>query len=181
MSNCLFLVCPNIQNSVKSDILREIQIQQDDVSEDPYMDTLEEGAVVVEAPRQNNEVLIRDLQVRLLNEYKYNIETYEKEKTIEVEYDQPILLLHLASSKFLACDMKEAKFENQNYKLTLDNYPSEASMFRIVPAFKFQKDGDQIIYASEVVRIMRSIPLLNKPTFVHCSGEIIDVKKSIAK
>jgi hypothetical protein len=87
----------------------------------------------------------------------------------------------LASSKFLACHQKEAKYENNNYKLQLDPYPSEATLFRIIPAFKYQKDGDQIIYASEVVRIIRSSPLLNKVTYVHCSGEILDVKKNQIK
>jgi inositol 1,4,5-triphosphate receptor type 1 len=57
-------------------------------------------------------------------------------------YDQPIQFLHLASSKFLACHQKEAKYENNNYKLSLDTYPSEATLFRVVPAFKYQKDGD---------------------------------------
>lgn len=28
------------------------------------------------------------------------------------------------------------------------------------------------------MRIIRSIPLLGKPTYLHCSGEIIDMKKS---
>ena len=47
-----------------------------------------------------------------MNEYKYNVESYEKDKTLELTYDQPFQLLHLASSKFLACRNKEAKYEN---------------------------------------------------------------------
>lgn len=86
--------------------------------------------------------------------------------------------MHVASSKWLACHQKEAKFENQNYRLTLDPYTSEATLFKIVPAFKYQKDGDQNIYASEIVRIVRAVPFLNKETFVHCSGEQFDIKKS---
>jgi inositol 1,4,5-triphosphate receptor type 1/inositol 1,4,5-triphosphate receptor type 3 len=108
-----------------------------------------------------------------MNEYKYNVENYEKEKGIKVTYDQPVQFLHIASSKYLACHTKEAKFENQNYKFQLDMYPSDATLFRIVPAFKFQKEGDQIIYASEVVHIVRQVPILNKPTYLHSSGELI--------
>ena len=128
-----------------------------------------------------DEVYIRKLQKGLLGEYKYNIESFDKEKALEVTYDQPIQLLHIASSKFLACSSQEAKFENQNFKLSLDYYPSESTLFKIVAAFKYQRDGNQKIYASEVVRIIRSIPLLNKVTYVHCSGELIDVKKDVFK
>ena len=35
-----------------------------------------------------------------------------------------------------------------------------------------------MIYASEVVRLVRSVPLLNKTTFVHCSGEMISKKST---
>lgn len=50
--------------------------------------------------------------------------------------------MHLASSKFLACHQKEARVESSNYKITLDELPSDASLFKILPAYKYQKEGE---------------------------------------
>ena len=61
--------------------------------------------------------------------------------------------------------------------MTLDDYPSEATMFKIVPAYKYQKEGEQIVFANENICIVRAIPFLNKPTFISCSGEIKSNKK----
>jgi hypothetical protein len=52
--------------------------------------------------------------------------------------------MHINSSKFLACYLQEATVEKGNYKVTLDDYTSENTLFRIVPAFKYQKDGDLV-------------------------------------
>jgi len=46
------------------------------------------------------------------------------------------------SSKFLACHGGEAKYETDNYAVMLDDNPSEATLFKFAPAFKYQKDGD---------------------------------------
>lgn len=89
-----------------------------------------------------SEKQVKDAQVALFNEYKFNIESFDKEQGQKVMYDQPLQLLHLASSKWLCCNQEEAKFENQNYRLNLSDYTSEATLFKIVPSFKFQKEGD---------------------------------------
>jgi len=43
--------------------------------------------------------------------------------------------MHINSSKYLACPSEESKHEKENYKLTLDDYSSDNTMFKIVPAF----------------------------------------------
>jgi inositol 1,4,5-triphosphate receptor type 1/inositol 1,4,5-triphosphate receptor type 3 len=45
--------------------------------------------------------------------------------------------MHVASSRFLACHEIESRYENQNYKLQLDDFSSEATVFNVVPAFKY--------------------------------------------
>ena len=52
--------------------------------------------------------------------------------------------MHLDSSKFLACHNQEANVQKNNYKVTLEDYTSENTLFKIVPAFKYQKDGDLV-------------------------------------
>lgn len=80
--------------------------------------------------------------------------------------------MHINSSKFLACYLQEATVEKGNYKVTLDDYTSENTLFRIVPAFKYQKDGDLTIYANEIIVIERVNPFHNKKTSLHASDEI---------
>jgi hypothetical protein len=48
--------------------------------------------------------------------------------------------------------------------MTLDDMPSDASLFKIMPAYKYQKEGEQgilthlfiVIYASDIVYIVRA-------------------------
>jgi hypothetical protein len=50
--------------------------------------------------------------------------------------------LHLASAKFLANYQKEAKLETLNYRVSLAALPSDATLFKIIPAYKYQKEGE---------------------------------------
>lgn len=77
--------------------------------------------------------------------------------------------MHLDSSKFLACHNQEANVQKNNYKVTLEDYTSENTLFKIVPAFKYQKDGDLTIYANEIIVIERVNPLHNKRSILHAS------------
>lgn len=66
------------------------------------------------------------------------------------------MLLHLDSAKFLACHDHESKYEKENFLVTLDEYTSDATRFKIVPAYKYQSDGDMLIYNNESVEIIRA-------------------------
>ena len=96
------------------------------------------------------------LQMKLVNEYKENLDTYDKTKELTVYYEQDIQLLHLASQKWLVCQDVESNYEKENFLVTLDSFTSENSQFKIVPAFKYQRDGDTVIYNDDIVRIVRS-------------------------
>jgi inositol 1,4,5-triphosphate receptor type 1 len=45
--------------------------------------------------------------------------------------------MHLNSNKFLAARPEEADFEKSNFKMTLDDYSSESTLFKIIPAYKY--------------------------------------------
>ena len=40
--------------------------------------------------------------------------------------------------------LKFSKKEKENYQLSLQDYTSDSTLFKVVPAFKYQKDGDQV-------------------------------------
>ena len=61
--------------------------------------------------------------------------------------------------------------EQENFQITSDEYTSESTSFKIIPAYKYQKDGDTIIYDGEIVYIVRSQAFHNKQTFLHASIE----------
>jgi inositol 1,4,5-triphosphate receptor type 1/inositol 1,4,5-triphosphate receptor type 3 len=72
-----------------------------------------------------------------MNEYKYNIDTFEKTKMQKISQNQPFQMMHLASGRFLACHEVESTYENQNYQIRLDDFTSDASVFTIIPAYTF--------------------------------------------
>jgi len=57
----------------------------------------------------------------------------------------------------------------------LDDFTSEATQFKIVPAYQFQKEGDGAIFANEIVHISRAIPFHDKSTYLHSSSEINEI------
>lgn len=83
-------------------------------------------------------------QITLQNEFKYNVDTFENNKNLPVNYNQPFQLLHLNSSKFLSCNFVESKHEKENYEISLEEFCSDSTLFKIVPAFKYQKDNSQV-------------------------------------
>ena len=125
--NTLFLILPKFQNNVKQEIQKF------------YGDSDEKTKEV----KLNYDKLV-DFQTRLFNEFKYNCDSLQKdsENQVNLAYEQPMQFFHLVSSKYLSCQQKEAKFENQNFMVSLDKYPSDNTLFKISPAFKYQNDGD---------------------------------------
>lgn len=87
---------------------------------------------------------ISKYQVTLQNEFKYNVDTFENHKNMPLSYSSPFQLLHLNSSKFLACNFLESKHEKENYEIALEEYPSDSTLFSIIPAFKYQKDSSLV-------------------------------------
>ena len=89
MSNCLFLVCPKIGNSAKTNAIG--LIKGDDYDQDDELiqipigqqnNTEEDSPEVKKEPfgKEITDNEIKYIQINLLNEYKFNVESYEKEK-----------------------------------------------------------------------------------------------------
>ncbi|EAR98945.2 MIR domain protein (macronuclear) [Tetrahymena thermophila SB210] len=151
------------------DTVKEVNINDNDDYESSYKKPAKKTSL------DKDKVI--QLQGKLMNEFKANYEAFEKYKHNRITYNQTIQLMHVNSSKFLACYPIEANIEKGNYRVTLDDYTSENTLFRIVPAFKYQKDGDLTIYANEIIVIERVNSFHNKKSILHCSEEINQIKQ----
>ncbi|CAD8132782.1 unnamed protein product [Paramecium pentaurelia] len=143
--NTLFQIFPKFTNNTKQEILKELQGEEQEEETQPAIQNILDGIQKqqkVDEKTMMSKEQIQSFSQKLLQEFKYNLDTFEKCKSHKVSYKSHIQLLHLASSKFLACHQKEARVESSNYKITLDELPSDASLFKILPAYKYQKEGD---------------------------------------
>ncbi|CAD8103545.1 unnamed protein product [Paramecium sonneborni] len=182
--NTLFQIFPKFTNNTKQEILKELQGEEQEEETQPAIQNILESILKqqkVDEKTIMSKEQIQSFSQKLLQEFKYNLDTFEKSKSHKVSYKSHIQLLHLASSKFLACHQKEARVESSNYKITLDELPSDASLFKILPAYKYQKEGEQVIYASDIVYIVRATSLMNKLTFLHASQEMGNYGKTKKK
>lgn len=59
----------------------------------------------------------------------------------------------------------------------MEEYSSDSTLFKIVPAFKYQKDSSAMIREGDCVWIVRAIPFNNKTIHIHCSMEINEMKR----
>lgn len=72
---------------------------------------------------------IKEHQVKISREFKYNQDAFKKQKGEDVMYNMPIQFIHVASGKYLSCHEREAKIEKDSFKLWLDEYPSNKTVF----------------------------------------------------
>jgi len=122
-----------------------------------------------------------DLKEKLTLEYKFNLEHFEKVKNTPVSFEQSVMFLHLASNKFLSCRFLEADVEKENYKLELEDIPSEATNFKILPSYKHQKENEGMIYYNDTFYIVHSQSILNKMAYLQCNcQDLSNLNKSSA-
>lgn len=195
-SRCLFLICPVFSNVAKSEVqaftdgfLKGVEeerlLAQMDMPFDNaftnYIPFNLKGPVHNVNRKENEENVdsgqafrkkLLMFQKKIESEFKYNMDTFEKLKGSLLSFFQPFQLIHLNSGKFLVCEDYEADFEKESYKLSLADYPSESTIFRFKPAFKYQRDGDQIVLSGETLSILSSNPNLRKQGFLNISEEI---------
>ncbi|CAD8068825.1 unnamed protein product [Paramecium sonneborni] len=182
--NTLFQIFPKFTNNTKQEILKELIGEEQEEESLPAIQNILESIqkqLKVDEKTMISKEQVQSFSQKLLQEFKYNLDTFEKSKAHKVSYKSQIQLLHLASSKFLACHQKEARVESSNYRITLDELPSDSSLFKILPAYKYQKEGEQVIYASDIVYIVRAISFMNKLTYLHASQEMGNYGKSQKK
>lgn len=119
----------------------------------------------------------RDSVIRLKEtaegEIKTNIQIYTNFVNQPVKFGSLIQLQHLASGRLLSVNSKEnADIEKDNLKVSLIDFFSDASLIRILPAFKYQKEGDGLITYSDRIVFEIVIPETNKAGFLHSSSQI---------
>ena len=95
---------------------------------------------------------IQDVEDKVIMEYKMNIETTDKTKNQPVSFTTPVQFLHVASNKFLACNYLEADVEKENFKLELNEFPSENTCFRFLPAYQHQNRSDGFALPLLIIR-----------------------------
>ena len=77
----------------------------------------------------------------------------------------------MLSHKLLTVNPTEnATYEKDSLKLLLEDFGSERSLFRIVPAFKYQSEGDGNILFGDKIILETASRNLDRPAFVHSSG-----------
>ena len=173
-SSCLFLISPVFSNNLKQDALSLI------TRANQYKQNKEKNVINDEMRKIKKELSVQNIQhmkSKTNSEYKSNMEIFNKYKNKPISFNQSFQLIHLDSYKYLACYEKEAEHEKENCKLQLDEYPSEYTIFRIIPAFKYQKDAEQILHENETVLITHFTKGSKKEVFLHASDEISNIRK----
>ncbi|CAD8168125.1 unnamed protein product [Paramecium pentaurelia] len=164
---CLFQVLPRVSDTVKTRVLQDYNVT-DIKKEDKDR---QDDKIKMTNQRMNEELS------QLMNEYKQNIDAIDKSRCQKLTYHQPFQLLHIASGKFLSCHDNEAQLENQNYLIKLDDYSSDYTVFKIVPAYMYQSHGEQDVNAGEMCAITRAMPISNRFAYINCSQmEISEIK-----
>ncbi|KRX08878.1 MIR motif [Pseudocohnilembus persalinus] len=171
----LFQVFPRLTNAQKNEIIeKKLDINEDIQEEDQiWEDIINENDIKNKIDEQQ----IKNLQKKLMSEFKDNYDTFMKIKGTNICYNHPIQLLHIESCKFLSCHLQQiSKIQSQNYALSLQDYTSEATLFKIIPAFNYQKEGDQVVFSNELIMLIRAIPFHNKTTYLNCSDEVSNLE-----
>lgn len=176
-SSCLFLITPIFSNNLKQDALafikRSLEIKN--------LSTIERQDSFVEQHLEEISVQkLNQTKTKVISEYKSNMEIYKKFKGKPISFNQSFQLIHLESCKYLACYDQEAEHEKENFLLQLDEHPSEHSIFKVTPAFKYQKDAEQTIEENETVLINHVNRSFRKEVYLHASEELSTIHKKLA-
>lgn len=163
-SGAVFRLIPQCMHSVQTSILQYIK----DIREADFFQKINH--------------LIK-MEENLEGEIKTNIHSFESLKGQVVKYNSLVQLEHLRSHKFLTLNSSvSAEAEKDNFKITLEDFPSDYSHFRIVPSYKFQKHGSGGIKVFDKVYLEILIPELRKVAFMHGSkGHYIDIMMNSIK
>jgi len=170
-SSVLFLITPIFSNNLKQDALGLVK----KALEDNQMQNQE--SMIDHQMEEISLQKIIQMKSKVISEYKSNLEIFNKFKNKSITFNQSFQLIHLDSYKYLACYDQEAEHEKENFKLQLDEHPSEHSIFKITPAFKYQKDADQTVHEYETVLINHVNRSFLKEVFLHASEELSIIHK----
>ncbi|EGR33075.1 MIR domain protein [Ichthyophthirius multifiliis] len=80
------------------------------------------------------------LQKKVLDEYKQNIDIYNKLKGQPILFYTPIQLLHVSTNKYLQCNYSQADYSKDSFKLDLSIFSSKYTIFQMLPVYNHQKN-----------------------------------------
>lgn len=179
-SSCLFLISPTFSNNLKQDALAlikrgtELQKKEELQNDEDFNEDSSSSKLMEEISTQK----LQQTKGKILSEYKANMELFNKYRGRPISFNHSFQLLHLDSYKYLACYDQEADKEKENYRLQLDEHPSERSIFKITPAFKYQKEAEQTLTENETVLITHSNRRFRKEVYLHKSEiKLVDKTK----
>lgn len=114
---------------------------------------------------------MRKLEENLEGEMKTNIQSYSRLKGQPIKFGAVIQLEHVLSHKVVTVNPTEnATHEKDSLKLQLEDFGSERSLFRVVPAYKYQSEGDGNIYFGDKIQLETLSREMNRPAYIHSSG-----------
>ncbi|CAG9321846.1 unnamed protein product [Blepharisma stoltei] len=144
----VFRIIPQCQYSTQKEILRYIS----------------DANGIVQAEK------LERLEDSLDGEIKTNTHTYNTFKGEAIKYGSLVQLEHIHSHRFLALQSKtSAESEKENFRLTLEDFGSEYSHFRIEPSYKYQKEGSGLVRLKDKVLFELMVPELNRAAYLHAS------------
>jgi inositol 1,4,5-triphosphate receptor type 1/inositol 1,4,5-triphosphate receptor type 3 len=120
---------------------------------------------------QAQEDAIGVLDESLEGEIKTNRQIYTNLKGHSVKFGATVQLQHLTSHRFLTVKGQEnADNEKDNLKVTLEDYCSANTHFKVEHAFNYQKEGDEYVRLNDRVLLQLFVRELNKAVYLHSSA-----------
>lgn len=159
-SSFIFQVYPQFANTNKSQALH-------------FAEELEAS----KATGQQRKEKIEAMQEKLTDEYSFNLETFNKHKNVSITYGKIVQFMHILSNKFLSVSFVEADIEKENYKISLEEYSSESTFFKILPSYKYQKESEGRVFLEDIVFIACAGSYLNKIPYLHCSNTRTQIRE----
>ncbi|KAL4492562.1 hypothetical protein ABPG72_007675 [Tetrahymena utriculariae] len=114
----------------------------------------------------------KNFEKRVIDDYKQNLDIFEKMKGLPVVFDTPLQLLNINTNKFLSCNYQEAEEERQNFKLELQNFSSKNTLFKIVPSYIHQDQKDGVVFSNDVVFLVSAEKYLERNPYIQCNTQL---------
>lgn len=106
-------------------------------------------------------------KTNLEGEISTNIITSLSYKDQPLTFGSLIQLQHIYSSKFLTLSNEKHENDTDNYKIILQDFGSEMSIFCIQSAFKYQEEGTSLIRSGAKVKLGATLKDIEKVVFLN--------------
>lgn len=153
--SAVFRVLPHAMYAVQGELLTQAQ-------------KMKPGSVYSGQDRSDR---LKVLEENLEGELKNNITNYANFKGKPIKFNHVVQFEHISSHKYITLHGQEnAEHERDNLKLSLQDFGSVYSQFRIEACYNFQREGDGNIRYGDKVKLAVMVPEMNKYAYIHCSA-----------